>query len=93
MTVESDVEKHFVKLAKENKAWALKFTSPGTRGVPDRIVIRYDGGIEFVELKKPGESLRPSQKVVKKILERYGHTVTVLDTKADVTEYWRLRRA
>lgn len=89
---ESDIEKYFVKIAKENGAWVPKFTSPGTRGVPDRLVFRADGGFELVELKAPGEKMRPSQLVIKKILEQtYGHTVTVIDSKKGVDEYWKGR--
>lgn len=89
--LESKIEKYFVKKTKENKSVAFKFVSPGTRGVPDRLVLRWDGGIEFVELKKEGEQLRPSQKVIKKLLERYGQTVTVIDTKEGVDDFWKYR--
>lgn len=91
--MESSIERYFVKKAKENGAWTPKFTSPGTNGVPDRIVFRADGGVEFVELKKPGEELRPDQKaVIRKMGNTYGQTVTVIDNKEAVDEYWRLRR-
>jgi len=90
--IESNVEKYFLKQAKAAGAWCPKFTSPGTRGVPDRLVFRADGGFELVELKKPGEKLRPSQIVIKKLLEnKYGQTVTVIDSKAAVDEYWKGR--
>lgn len=92
VAVESTIEKYFVRKAKENGAWVPKLTSPGTRGMPDRLVFRFDGGIEFVELKKEGEQLRPSQKVIKRRIENtYGQTVTVIDSKKAVDEFWRGR--
>lgn len=90
-TTESAIERYFLKKTRENRSDAFKFVSPGRRGVPDRIVFRWDGGIEFVELKKPGEQLRPSQKVIKKLLEHYGQTVTVIDTKEGVDDFWKYR--
>ncbi|MDO4717535.1 MAG: VRR-NUC domain-containing protein [Propionibacteriaceae bacterium] len=38
-----------------------KFTSPGTQGVPDRVVILPGGRIGFVELKRTGALPRPIQ--------------------------------
>ena len=56
------------KLRRDVKPWgiALKLTSPGMAGVPDRLVLIPKGRIYFVELKAPGRSLRPIQLKVKK---------------------------
>jgi hypothetical protein len=59
---------------------ALKFTSPGTAGVPDRIVLTPDGRVFFVELKAPGKSLSPKQVKMAAVLERLGHKVWVIDS-------------
>ena len=48
---ESSIEKHLVKQIKKLGGICLKFTSLGTVGVPDRIVILPGGYIQFVELK------------------------------------------
>ena len=40
---------------------ALKFTSPGMAGMPDRLVLLPEGKIYFVELKAPDMDLRPLQ--------------------------------
>jgi len=91
--MERDIERYFVKKAKENNALAFKFSSPSNSGVPDRLVIRSDGSVEFVELKKKGEKPRPLQLQVFRILEVfYGQTVTIIDSKKQVDEYWRQRR-
>ena len=39
--------------------FAPKFVSPGLDGMPDRIVLFQIGKIAFVELKAPGENMRP----------------------------------
>lgn len=57
----------------------FKFSSPGNNGVPDRIIL-HQGNTYFVELKKPGEKLRPLQKAVKKRFNKLGFNVYVLDS-------------
>ena len=59
---ESDLEKKFRRRVKANGGEAYKFVSPGRRNVPDRIVVLREGRVFFVELKRPGEKLRPAQK-------------------------------
>lgn len=48
--LEKHLEAKCRKIAKEHGAIFWKFTSPGTKGVPDRVLI-YSGGVVFVELK------------------------------------------
>ena len=59
--------------------WAVKFVSPGLDGVPDRLILSPGGKAAFVEVKKPGEKLRPLQQRRKKQLEALGFSVYVLD--------------
>lgn len=49
---EKDLEMKFVRELKRIDVLALKFVSPGNRGVPDRLVIGHFGNIYFVELKR-----------------------------------------
>lgn len=65
---------------------AFKFTSPGNNGVPDRIVL-LNGTVKFIELKKPGKSLRPLQRVRKKQFEKMGFEVEVIDSKEKVDDF------
>lgn len=51
---EQDLEKNLTKAVHARGGLAWKFVSPGTVGVPDRIVILPKGHIAFIELKKPG---------------------------------------
>lgn len=56
-----------------------KFTSPGTAGIPDRIVLLPSGRIAFVEVKASGEKLRPLQRLRIRTLRRLGFKAFVLD--------------
>lgn len=62
----------------------LKFVSPGFAGVPDRLVLTADGRVLFVEVKRPGGSLRREQPKVVKLLREMGHRVEIVDTFAQV---------
>ena len=56
---EKIIEEKLTKAVKQNSGVCWKFTSPGTAGVPDRIVLMPGGRIAFVEVKAPGEKPRP----------------------------------
>lgn len=51
---------------------AIKFVSPGRRGVTDRLVIVPFANIWFVETKRPGRDLDPLQLSFKKLLIKMG---------------------
>lgn len=86
MVSEGDIEKYLKKQVEKQNCICLKFTSPGVRGVPDRIVIG-KGFIHFVELKAPGKMPRLDQ--VKQIekLRKLGARVEVIDSKEKVDNY------
>lgn len=83
-TIENRLKKEVEK--RGGKVW--KFTSPGTRGVPDRIVLLPGGRAIFVELKKPGEVRRPLQ--IKRALELHelGFEVYCLDSYKAVDRFF-----
>lgn len=81
---ESEVEKHLVKKVKELGGLCWKFTSPGTAGVPDRIVILPWGKVVFVELKAPYGKLRPIQVVAKRVLEERNANYECLCSKDEI---------
>lgn len=68
---------------------SLKFISPGTAGVPDRLVLLPGKEIYFVELKAPGKQLRPLQLKRKKQLEDLGFKVYVIDSIRAVDSFMR----
>lgn len=86
---ENRVEARLTKMVKDSGGWALKFTSPGTAGVPDRIVIAPGGRICFVELKAPGNV--PTALQAKRLdqLQALGCEVRVLDSLEKVDSFVR----
>ena len=63
---EKTIEAKLVQAVRTKGGLALKFTSPGFDGVPDRLVLLPGGRIAFIELKAPGKTLRPSASKAKK---------------------------
>lgn len=61
--------------------WCEKYTNPFKTGYPDRICIEKTGRVSWVEVKTPGEKLRPLQEERKRELERYGCPVYVVDSE------------
>ena len=76
---EKYIEQKLVKAVKAMGGMALKFTSPGFDGVPDRIVLLPMGRMAFVELKAPGKKMRPLQVRRKSQLEALGFLVYCID--------------
>lgn len=85
--LERDVEKALVKRVKELGGKCEKFTSPGRRSVPDRLVTLPGGKICFVELKAPGK--KPTAGQLKDHRERraLGCEVYVIDNKEDASAF------
>lgn len=81
---ESFIEEKLTKAVKQNGGVCWKFTSPGTAGVPDRIILMPNGRIAFVEVKAPGEKPRPLQLSRHRLLRRLGFKVYVLDALEDI---------
>jgi hypothetical protein len=86
---EKDIEKYLRESIKQAGGECLKWVSPGTAGVPDRIVICPDGRIAFVELKRPFEKPRPVQRVVLRRLYHLGCRVVVMDNRKSVEGFIR----
>lgn len=87
---ERDVEAAFRRIGRSKGALVLKFTSPGTSGVPDRVVLHKDGRVDFVELKAPGERPRRLQVETFRKFEARGHPVSVVDTVRGAEEWWEV---
>lgn len=69
--LEKTLESKLVREVNKRGGLCLKWVSPGTRGVPDRIVI-LDGAIHFVEMKKPktGKLSKIQDSVIDQIQKR-----------------------
>lgn len=77
---EGRIESYLRQRAEAMGYLCWKFTSPGTNGGPDRLLIGH-GKTFFVEAKAPGESARSQQKSVHRQMEEHGAVVFVADTK------------
>jgi len=83
---ERDIERKLVTAVKERGGLCWKFTSPGTAGVPDRIVLMPQGRMFFVEVKAPGQKPRKIQEVIHKRLRALGFRVYVIDGTEQIEE-------
>ena len=76
---EKTIEQKLVKAVKAVGGIAPKLTCPGWGGVPDRLILLPDTRLAFVEVKAPGETLRPLQVKRKRQLEGLGFSVYCID--------------
>lgn len=81
---EKTLEQKFRATVKAAGGLAVKFTSPGFDGVPDRLALLPDGKMAFVEVKAPGEKPRPLQLSRHRLLRRLGFKVYVLDDESQI---------
>ncbi|MBR2913493.1 MAG: VRR-NUC domain-containing protein [Oscillospiraceae bacterium] len=81
---EREIEKKLVDAVKTQGGVCWKFVSPGTAGVPDRIILMPMGRIAFVEVKAPGESPRKLQLARHRFLRRLGYKTFVLDNPEQI---------
>ena len=81
---EKTIEQKFVMEVKRVGGLAVKFTSPGFDGVPDRLALLPGGKMAFVEVKAPGEKPRPLQLARHRLLRRLGFKVYVLDDESQI---------
>lgn len=89
---EKSIEEKLTKAVQQNGGVCWKFTSPGTAGVPDRLLLLPDGRLAFVEVKAPGEQPRPLQRSRHRLLQRLGFRVYVLDNLAAIDKIiWEVK--
>ena len=68
---EKKLERWAVEYAKAHEAMLLKWVCPGPSGVPDRILIKHNCEVLFIEFKSPAGKLTPLQKIWQMRLPRY----------------------
>jgi hypothetical protein len=83
---ESEVENHFVWTIERMGGKTYKFTSPGRKGVADRIACLPDGQTWFVELKTKGGRLSALQKLFADDMARLHQNYACLWTKEQIDE-------
>lgn len=87
MTLEKDVEAALVRRVKALGGLCEKFTSPGRRSVPDRLVTMPDGRMIFVELKRPGAKPTEAQLKDHERRRAMGCDVRVIDNLEDARAF------
>ena len=84
---EKIVENHFVWAVERIGGKTWKFTSPGRKGVADRIACLPDGSTWFVELKTKGGRLSVLQKMFADDMAKLKQNYTCLWTTEQVDEW------
>jgi len=82
--LEETIEKALIKRVKSLGGLCEKFTSPGRRSVPDRLVCLPGGRVIFVECKAPGKKPTDKQDADHKRRLVLGCDVRVIDTLEQV---------
>lgn len=82
---EGIVENYLRRQCKKYDIFCCKFTSPGTRGVPDEILI-YQGETYFVETKSPVGDTSAIQKVRIAQMKNHGAKVFVCHTRQKIDQ-------
>lgn len=90
---ESEIERHFVWTVERLGGKTYKFTSPGRKGVADRIACLPDGSTWFVELKTKGGRLSLLQKMFAADMAALNQKYACLWTKEQVNEFAAIPRA
>lgn len=83
---ESQIERRLVEGVKRLGGMCLKFVSPGTLGVPDRIIITAKGRVIFVELKTETGRLTKIQRCVIGEMQKRGADARVVKGIDEVKE-------
>ena len=83
---EQRLEQTLVKAVETRGGRCWKLVSPGTTGVPDRMILMPGGHVGFVEVKAPNGKIRAIQKHRLKQLTHLGFTAYVLNDPARVEE-------
>ena len=86
---ERDTEKWLREKIQQLGGVAMKFTSPGNDGVPDRIAILPGGQVWFIELKKDGEKPTAVQKWQLEQLRKMGCNVALITGKQEARAWIR----
>lgn len=84
---ESALESKLIHEMKRLRCRCYKWASPGSRGVPDRIVTTPAGAVLFVELKAPGRKLSPLQEIVVGQLREHQQRVFVIDSLSSLHSF------
>ena len=83
---EKQIEQYLVRKVSQKGGIAYKFTSPGRRHVPDRIVLLPGGKVIFIECKRPGAKATKAQEYELHRIRSLGSEAFVIDSKEKTDE-------
>jgi hypothetical protein len=86
---EKEIEKTVCDAAENKGFLCFKFSSPGNKGVPDRLFIK-NNEFFFIEFKAPGKKLTVLQGEIFKILKKENvrcYTVDNVEMGLEILEY------
>lgn len=83
---EKQIEHALVMAVKAAGGMCPKLVSPGTDGMPDRMILLPKGHIGFVEVKAPGKKPRPLQERRHKQMRELGFKIFILDGREQIPE-------
>ena len=86
---EKTIERELIRAVRSCDGICPKLVSPGTDGMPDRMILLPGGKIGFVEVKAPGRKPRPLQVKRHRQLRELGFKVFVLDDTRQIPEIIR----
>ncbi|WP_312099031.1 VRR-NUC domain-containing protein [Corynebacterium dentalis] len=86
MALEQKIEQKLAREVRKHGGLCLKFTSPGTAGMPDRLILMPGGHTAFIEVKAPGQKPRPLQTHRHQQLTELGALVRIIDNPNHITE-------
>lgn len=81
--LEKEIEKKIGDYVKKNGGLYMKFTSPATPSVPDRIIVFKPDRVGWLELKRKGQKPTPKQHAKMAELASKGCTVGWVDNVED----------
>lgn len=87
--MERDIERKLGQELRRLGCLWYKWVSPGTVGVPDRILVRPDGSVSFVELKARYGTLSVQQRVRIREMREHGLDVRVVRGEEGARELLR----
>lgn len=87
---EKSYERQIFDAVEKKGGRAFKFVSPGTDGVPDRIIALPNGRVDWMEVKDDKvKSLKGLQAYWQRFLNIRGHNYYFINSQALVNEYIR----
>lgn len=86
---ERDLEHYLVELADRSRCFLRKVRWVGRNGAPDRLLIKPEGEVLWLELKAPGNNATAQQQLEHNRMRSYGQKVIVVDSVDAIEELFQ----